>query len=271
MWILKSKQCFIPGQLSQSTVQAKVADGKLVKVPLEGPAVLPWPTRTGVHYKHVKRALYVPDLETDLASVSEMEDSGYKLIFSKSARCIVTPDGDIIDMIRNRNLPWVVTCNRSRAQPGAAERVHAVNLKPAHAEPYRLWHDRLHRPDRVMKGLPSVTEGVEYSPSSMPDTNPCDPCLRGGHKRRGLPKQAASRATEPLESVSTDHWGPFPVPAICTGNTYMQGFLDSYSSEGKLYGSKQRTASIAAKNFMAYVAEVGTPVHAVDCEETTHR
>ncbi|KAL4290440.1 hypothetical protein GQ457_14G025310 [Hibiscus cannabinus] len=77
--------------------------------------------------------------------------------------------------------------------------------------------------------------------------------LRGKHARLSFPKEATSRATEPLQLVHTDVCGPIKPPSFGKSRYFLL-FIDDYSRKTWVYFLKQKSEAFGAfKNFKALV------------------
>ena len=110
--------------------------------------------------------------------------------------------------------------------------------------------------------------GDKYMVNGMPLINHqhhlCEAYLLGKHSRRSFPKEAMTRATEPLQLVHTDVRGPIK-PSSFGKNRYFLLFIDDYSRKTWVYFLKQKSEAFEAfKSFKAFMEnESGYPIKAL--------
>ncbi|GKE36066.1 retrovirus-related pol polyprotein from transposon TNT 1-94, partial [Tanacetum coccineum] len=81
----------------------------------------------------------------------------------------------------------------------------------------------------------------------------CEGCLLGKHARSLFPKEATSRAKEPLQIIHTDLCGPITPPSNGK-NLYFMLFIDDYSRKAWVYFLKEKSQAFEAfKKFKAMV------------------
>ncbi|GJR08472.1 retrovirus-related pol polyprotein from transposon TNT 1-94 [Tanacetum coccineum] len=81
----------------------------------------------------------------------------------------------------------------------------------------------------------------------------CEVCLLGKHARSSFPKEAKSRAKEPLQLIHTDLCGPITPPSHGK-NLYFMLFIDDYSRKTWVYFLKEKFQAFEAlKKFKAMV------------------
>lgn len=144
--------------------------------------------------------LHVPELRTNLLSVSKMTDKGYQVLFQREKAKIIDPNGHV-KLLADRvgNLFFV---RELKPLPGAS----AYNSR--HDTSLETWHRRLGHLN--FKDLvESVKNGVIQGPNIVKTTeNPtCDVCCKGKMTRAPFPK-FSNRKSDFLEIIHTDVCGP---------------------------------------------------------------
>ncbi|RVW95242.1 Retrovirus-related Pol polyprotein from transposon TNT 1-94 [Vitis vinifera] len=114
-------------------------------------------------------------------------------------------------------------------------------------------------------------QGNDVSHNGQKDENKiqCHFCHKKGHKRRDcsglrlgwkrkgkytkVKKNGASRATELLECIHSDIWGPYSIPTI-NGHKYFISFIDDFSRYSYVYLIREKSEALDV--FKIYKAEV---------------
>jgi len=81
--------------------------------------------------------LHVPDLRTNLRSVSKITDNGYDVIFKKENATVIDRNGDVKLIAKRRGELCYVYQNSPHECNAASELSEKVSNS------LRLWHDRL--------------------------------------------------------------------------------------------------------------------------------
>lgn len=198
---------------------------------------------------------YVPGLDQNLLSVSQMADTGVSVTFTSagayvhredppaSATKIADRQGGLY--VRKIALPpetlaaAAVEDDVTVTPPGGdGPTVESVSSKAHH---YHLWHQRTaHRSVKalgiaVRKGL--VTGVPEDLPVQLCD---CRVCVHANSKRMPAPIELPERATRILQRVHADFIGPI-TPASAAGNRYVLSIKDEYSGYAWAYCLKKRS------------------------------
>ncbi|GKA50384.1 retrovirus-related pol polyprotein from transposon TNT 1-94, partial [Tanacetum coccineum] len=116
-----------------------------------------------------------------------------------------------------------------------------------------LWHMRyghLNFGDLKLISSKGIVKGLDKidHPNQV-----CEGCLLGKHARRSFPKEATSRAKEPLQLIHTDLCGPITPPSY-SKNLYFMLFIDDYSRKTWVYFLKEKSQAFEVfKKFIAMV------------------
>lgn len=173
----------------------------------------------------LKNALYVPDLRTNLLSVSKICDHGFNVIFKKEKAEVVRAKGGEIVFTAPRKL---------------------VSKQNSIKE----WHERfghLNEPD--LKELIGKGKVQGAKVKSLPI---CEICIKGKQSQKPFPA-SNSRAGDVLELIHSDVCGPMRVNSH-GGSRYFLTFIDDYSKWCELYTIKSKSEVFQKfKEFKNYV------------------
>lgn len=131
------------------------------KMAIECSGDVPIVNDSGQHIM-MRNVLYVPDLCTNLVSVSQMIKNGNKVVFGANKCVIWDKYGDVlatatlVDDMFKLNCKLAATDRTEKATIVKEERATVAKLHPD------IWHRRLgHAGIEKLKNLPSVAEGIE--------------------------------------------------------------------------------------------------------------
>lgn len=169
---------------------------------------------------NVRDAFFVPELRTNLLSVSKIVDKGYTVTFDRNSGKVIDKEGNIA-LIADRIKDLYYLREAKSECNSAIERNEAYNS-------FELWHRRMgHLNVRdlahgVRNGnLKGIDLGV---PKNELD---CEICIRGKMTRTPFPTTSA-RNSKLLEIVHTDVCGPMRVESNGRAR-YIVTFIDDYS------------------------------------------
>lgn len=163
--------------------------------------------------------LYIPDLSSNLLSVSQLCQKGHTVIFKNQGCEIFDKDMDLVATGRHVN------------------RLFMLNLSSTKKDSV-LWHRRMgHLNIRDLTKLRTIAAGIDFiSPNSV---DPCIECLRGKQTRFLFPKNE-SRASALLEVIHSDLCGPMKGLSL-GGARYFITFIDDYSRKAFIYLLETKT------------------------------
>lgn len=195
---------------------------------------------SGANPIEVKDVLYVPNLSTNLLSVSQIVEKGFRMTFGQSGCTVYDRKGRI------RGIGERVG-NLFRLKQRGTEAEQSLACKSV---PLETWHKRMGHLgyDNLMK-LPKITKGVDFSNTEHDD---CKICPMGKAARVPFPK-GGSRATEILELVHSDICGPMPTPSI-GGSRYLLSFIDDKSRKVFVAFLKTKSATEVKSKFDQFLA-----------------
>lgn len=187
---------------------------------IDGAGLVKLKVRNGIDNTTVnlKDALYVPELRTDLLSVSKITENGYTVKFDNKCAKIRDRENKVILTAEKKNDLYFVTENAEIAANAETRRSDGM---------LKLWHVRLgHINEKYLKSM--AARGIFNSKLNCGETvNPCETCLKGKISRLPFPK-ASNRSSKILEIIHTDVCGPMRTNSI-GGARYFATFIDDHS------------------------------------------
>lgn len=221
--------------------KVRLGDGKQLEV--EGRGTIAIKTEQG-NTKLLYDVQYVPNLAHNLLSVGQLLNSGYSVLFEndfclicdkKSKEVIVK-----IVMGRNRMFPLDLSGNVSKA------------LTVKGDDDAKLWHLRYgHLNVQGLKLLSS--KGMVQGLPKIGELELCEGCLYGKQSRGPFPSGRAWRASECLELMHADLYGPMQTTSL-GGSKYFLLITDDYSRMSWVHFLKAK--SEAFENFKIFKAMV---------------
>lgn len=186
----------------------------------------------------VTNVLYVPELSTNLLSVSNIVNNKCNVKFDCKGCYLYNKD------------------NVEVAMATLVNNMYKLNVVSVQAflsttnDDFYLWHQRLaHLNYNDMKKLKDHTEGVK-----IPQTSEltCIPCIKGKQARSPFPSEG-SRASQLLEIIHSDICGPMEVNSL--GNArYFLTFTDDFSRKVCVFTIKSKSECLDKfKEYKSYV------------------
>jgi len=169
------------------------------------------------HSVRVSNVLYVPNLMTNLLSVSQLIKNDNKVIFHKQGCDIYNKSGQLI------------------AQANLVDNVYKLNFKKSQinlaglAVSAEVWHRRFgHLNYRDLNSMKNgLVNGLEFKGSMTKSEALCEVCCEGKQSR--LPfSHKGNRADYPLEVIHGDLCGPMEVTSL-GGSRYFMVLEDDYT------------------------------------------
>lgn len=184
-------------------------------------------THGNINKIQVRNVIYVPELSTNLISVSKMIQNGCSIQFNNDG-CIILNRND--EKVANANLingmyKLNIVTENAQAMPAVTE------------NDMYLWHQRLgHLNFKDVEKVPNCTTGVKLSPLKEDIT--CISCIEGKQNRESFPS-VGSRATELLEVIHSDVCGPMQTASL-GGARYFVTFIDDFSRKVYVFTIKSK-------------------------------
>ncbi|CAG4980328.1 unnamed protein product [Colias eurytheme] len=175
----------------------------------------------------VRNVLFVPELKTNLLSVSKIIQSGCNVIFNESGCKIYNASNKLVAHARLMNATYLLNTFQEMQ----------VMMAKADDDTY-LWHQRMgHLNFTSLNKVPLCTEGVNLSTGM--ENSICVTCLEGKQTRKPFPAEG-SRATSLLELIHSDVCGPMQQTSI-GGARYFVTFIDDFSRRVCIYPIKNKS------------------------------
>lgn len=176
----------------------------------------------------VKDTLYVPDLRTNLLSVSKITNSGYKVVFNKDGATIFDSNGNtILNAFRLNDLYFVSDIYQSSIRSAHVSTPFISNIVSAGSCSTIEWHRKLGHlniRDMVLACKNGYLKGVTIPSTARLD---CEICARAKMTRLPFPKKS-ERKCEILEIIHSDLCGPMRTASI-GGAKYVLTLTDDAS------------------------------------------
>lgn len=216
-----------------SVPSIKIANNKVLKVECCGNVCIKVNAKDGsTDSIQVRNVLYVPELKTNLLSVSKIIKSGCRVTFNEYGCEVYNPSNKLVAKAELVNETYLLNTCKNQEMP--------VMMAKTDDDTY-LWHQRmghLNMPD-LMK-IPNCTTGVKLSPLKEDIT--CISCIEGKQTRQSFPTEG-SRATELLEVIHSDLCGPIQTASL-GGAKYFVTFIDDFSRKVFVYPIKYKSETL---------------------------
>lgn len=174
----------------------------------------------------IGNVLHVPDLSSNLLSVSQLCQKGHTVVFKNDGCQIFDRDMDIVATGRHVNNMFLLNISNNRCF-----------LTEAKSESL-LWHRRLgHLNYQDLCKLRTIADGIVFRSTQL--VEPCIDCLKGKQSRFRFPQQG-SRATKLLELVHSDLCGPIEQSSL-GGARYFITFIEDFSRKVFVYFLPSKT------------------------------
>lgn len=162
----------------------------------------------------IKGILCIPDLTTNLLSVSQLMKNGNKVVFAENGCSVYNKIGNLVAVADVVNGVYKVRTSN-----------YALAVSTVSGN---TWHRRLgHVNSNYLNKMSEAVEGLNLDRKVNITKSTCSTCCEGKQSR--LPfKHVGSRANEILELIHTDICGPMEVASI-GGSKYFLLFVDDYS------------------------------------------
>lgn len=188
---------------------------------------------------------FVPGVQMNLLSVSQMAQKGKTVVFDKSGCKVV--DGPV-PVNKNRVIGTGFVENGLYRFKSPQSNVNALNEV---TNDYELWHRRLgHLNNHDLKSLENEDTGVRLTSKAVDN---CDACAQGKQHRTPFTRSNPTCADSPLDLVHSDVCGPMQVSSY-GGARYFVTFTDDHSRMSHVYFMK--TKNQVFEKFQEYKALV---------------
>lgn len=193
--------------------------------------------------KCLSKVMFVPNLTTNLISVSQLTKSGFRVIFDKDTCQIFDQKGHsfaVASCCAGIFKLDVECLSKSFAISDESNNVLATTnvlleqdaqsaLASGFVVPLEIWHRRLgHLSWRGMYAVRSLADGVDFQDNYNGELKNCIPCIEGKLAVHSFPKGQAKRAQHLLELIHSDVCGPMSETSW-GGARYLVTFTDDFS------------------------------------------
>lgn len=187
----------------------------------------------------INNVLHVPDLSSNLLSVSQLCQKGHTVVFKNDGCQIFNGDMDLVATGRHVNNMFLLNVVQSRCY--VAEKDSEM----------LLWHRRMgHLNHQDLCKVKNMAEGIVFP--STTSVEPCIDCLKGKQSRFPFSKHG-NRATKLLELVHSDLCGPMEHLSIGKAR-YFITFIDDFSRKVFVYFLSSKTGILEIfRNFKSMV------------------
>jgi len=191
----------------------------------------------------LENELYVPDLRTNLLSVSKIVDKDHTVIFKKDTAIIKDPHGRI-SFIADRKEDLFLL------REGCKQACAATGAEKKDAETWHEKLDHLNYNDLNVMMKNRKVSGMYFKTSHTP--KPCEVCLGGKMSRLPFPTNQ-NRAANVLDIVHTDMCGPMRTKSNRNA-LYLLTFIDDHTQRYEVFFLKSK--SEVTSKFLEYKCRV---------------
>lgn len=183
-----------------------------------------------LNHIQVRNILYIPELSTNLLSVSQLVKNGCHVIFNENGCDILNRNKELVATAKLTNNMYKLKTLQGNAFTALVTMNESQNLN--------IWHRRMgHLNYNDVSRLPMCTEGIKLSETNQ-NISTCVSCLIGKQTRFPF-KNCGSRASAPLEIVHSDLCGPMETASM-GGAKYFITFVDDFSRNVSVYFLKNK-------------------------------
>lgn len=193
--------------------------------------------------KLISNVYYVPNLSTNLLSVSELTRKGFTVKFDNKQCKILRKGNEIVATASYNNGVYKLDtigesgiAMSSRVKPEESQEVCIG--RAADKVTQEVWHKRLgHLNSRSMNLMKNgMVTGMHFDDINY---NKCVACIEGKQSRLPFPKKSKSRSKVLLGLVHTDVCGPLQTASL-SGARYFVTFIDDFSRKTWVYFLKTK-------------------------------
>lgn len=177
----------------------------------------------------LRDVIYVPELNTNLLSVSAITRNGGKVLFTENEVIVKKEDKEVLRGMRGRNGLYEVNLSMD---------IEKNQHKALKIDTVENWHRRLgHLSAEGMRSLARKSKGMNITEKALKQMETtCETCMKA--KQTRLPFEERERAKRPLEILHTDVCGPVEV-STWDSKRYILTILDDYTFHRNIPLEKQ--------------------------------
>ena len=196
-------------------------------------------TKGVLHKLTFEKVLHVPEYKTNLISASSLVQKEHELFHTKAKSVLKLRSKESFRLIRRGKLFFLPYRKEKRH--------HFSNLSGGTCQA-KLWHKRL--------GHLNFRDVANTTDEASQASDFCETCALGKISKKPVPKLSDNKATQKLERVYSDVFGPVS-PSSIGGNRYAISFIDEFSGYAVVKFMKYKTQAL--QTFKEYVAQYGRP------------
>jgi hypothetical protein len=252
-----------------STKKVIVGDGRVIPVMGRGCIHMELSTLDGrTSVGKFDDVLFVPDIAVNLLSVSRLTNAGLQLSFRRDHCLIRSPQGVLLARAHKENSGQLYriltqplqepTCSAnfsdSTNSTGSSQSTSiGISLQLAHE---RMGHLNFQALTRLQSQ--GMATGVSWRSTLQQNSAHCESCSMGKSHRASMPHSSTEshRATELLELVHTDVWGPAQVKSLGGSFVYFVSFIDDATHYTVVYLMQRKDEVF--QHFQSYKAYAET-------------
>ncbi|KAI5735092.1 hypothetical protein M8J77_014056 [Diaphorina citri] len=201
----------------------RMGNGDLAEISGRGSVLIKTPVEDGGLSVTLHEALYVPELECGLISVSKLTDKGLDVVFTDNKGVVLDHD-ELIFKAKKKDRVYVVNTLETECHTMKKSNFTPTNGVACKAiSDLKTWHERFgHVHQEALVKLPVLQLKSEEK------IDVCEVCVQGKFSKFSFPKSSSENASAPLKIIHSDLMGKF-TPASIGGSQYIMTLIDDYS------------------------------------------
>lgn len=187
----------------------------------------------------ISEVYYIPELKNNLLNIGQLQENGLAILIHHGlCKLYHSTRGLIMQTIMSANRMFVLLAS-SAPKPKVPTCFQIVTEDETH-----MWHCRYGH--LSIKGLRTLhyKRMVNGLPLLKALSKLCADCLVGKQYRDSIPKKSIWRATQKLQLVHADIWGPVK-PESNSKERYLISFIDDYSRKAWVYYLSEKSEAFA--------------------------
>lgn len=203
-----------------------VANGQFMKIKGKGDIVLKHEVAGTVRNLKFTDALYVPELENNLLSVSKITKAGYNMVFDEN-KCYIEKNKCLVFSGNYKNGLYKVDIYN--------ENVNLLKMSCIKESCIHTWHRRLgHRNVENIKALIKNNLATGLNIFDCGNIKQCVSCIEGKLTRKPFPQISLPKTKNVLDLIHSDVCGPMRTDTV-GGKKYFLTFTDDFSRFTTVY------------------------------------
>ena len=250
------RDAFDDYHLLQTPIAINIANGTSIEAIGEGSVRLKVAIHGVMRNVMLRQVLHVPNLAGSLISVLQLQDRGILTRTTKNGELLLELDGKTVGRAIRLGKTYSLVSTLDINNTAYRAIVKDDNL---------AWHRRFgHLGAKTLAKIHEATTGLEKPIRPLKDA--CELCIKS-KMVRSINRQAPERASQVLERIHTDAWGPYRVSSI-TGDKYFFSFTDDHSRKSWVYMTNTRAKlhDIFTEFKVQVELEAGTRIKNVRCD-----